>query len=253
MISQRMVLIYLAVKYENDYDLILKELTACKKYPEEEVKEVVNSLKCNVMTMVDDNYPNYLKYVRKPPIVLFYYGDINLISDYNKNIAIIGTRNPSEYGIKYTKIFAKELAKNYNIVGGLATGVHTIAHTEALNENGKTIAVLGSGIDNPYPDTNTKLYKEIIANGGLVISEYANNVQPTPERFVMRNRLIAQFSKKIIVSEATKKSGTELLVAFALNQGRDIMCIPTNLDSEFTLGNELICQGAMPILAPSNI
>lgn len=251
MVSQRMVLIYLAVKYDNDYDLILKELTACKKYPEEEIKEVVNSLKCNVMTMVDDNYPYYLKCAHKPPIVLFYYGDINLISDYNKNIAIIGTRNPSEYGIKYTKIFAKELAKNYNIVGGLTLGVQTIAHTEALNENGKTIAVLGSGIDNP--DTNIKLYKKIIANGGLVISEYANNVQPKPERFVMRNRLIAQFSKKIIVSEATKTSGTELLVNLALSQGRDIMCIPTSLDSEFTLGNELICQGAMPILVPSNI
>jgi len=158
--------------------------------------------------------------------VIFYYGDISLINDPNKNLAIVGTRKPSATGIDITHQIVKGTAKKYVTVSGLAMGVDAIAHKETIENGGKTVAVLGCGIDICYPSKNSEIYEEIKKNH-LLISEYPGLTPPSPENFPFRNRLIAQFSKAILVTESKKKSGSSITVMYGLCYGRDIMCVPS--------------------------
>ena len=198
----------------------------------------------NLVTIYEKEYPKSLKQIYDFPICLYIKGNKEILN--NKSIAIIGCREASDYGIKAAKYFSYNLAKNnINIVSGLAKGIDSYAHIGSLCAKGKTIAVVGNGLDTVYPKENSKLIEEIINNDGAIISEYPLGSKPEKLNFVARNRIISGLCEKIIVIEAKEKSGTLLTVDFALEQGRDVFCVPGNINSVNSIGtNELIKNGA---------
>jgi len=249
MIEGRDLLIYLAVICKGNYDELLRAMK-CRIIdpPPADVKKVVDGLKCKVLTYLDPDFPKYLKNLNSPPIVLFYYGDISLINDENwkKNLAVVGTRHPTDYGIKMTQRMVHEVSYKVNIVSGLAKGIDAVAHRSCIEAEGKTIAVLGCGIDTIYPVENKKLYKDIVNSGGLVISEYPYDTEPHFSHFPFRNRLIAAFSCATLVTEAYGYSGTSITVNFALGYGRDVMCVPYPIESKNdSFCNQLLFEGAL--------
>lgn len=211
--------------------------------------------KNNIITVSinDENYPNSLKNIYDPPILLYLKGNIDLI--YKKSISIIGCRLCSSYGKVVTKKFAYNLAKkNITIISGLARGIDTYAHIGALEANGNTIAVLGSGIDVIYPKKNENLYNSIIKNNGLIISEYIIGTKPIPINFPKRNRIISALSSGVLVTEAKIRSGSFITVDFALEQGKEIFAVPGNINSVNSEGtNSLIKQGAKLVTSVDDI
>lgn len=191
----------------------------------------------------DEEYPEKLKSIYGMPITLFYKGDINLLN--KKSIAIIGSRNASNYGLRNAYNIAKDgVSENYVVVSGLAKGIDTYAHEGALKNKGRTIGVLGCGLDIVYPKENINLYKEMMEKG-LIISEYVVGTKPCPENFPMRNRIISGLADKIIVVEAAINSGTSITVNHALEQGKDVYAVPGNINSNMSVGtNKLIKEGA---------
>lgn len=219
------ILLYFSVKYEGDFELIFKAIMNKEKCDEESIKEVVNNINCLYTTIISDNYPKKLKHLHCPPFVLYYSGNLELIN--NKTIGVIGSRNNSKFGEDFTNKLVTDLVENnYVIVSGLAKGIDSISHEACINNNGKTIAVLGNGIDNYYPYQNKDLQNEI-SRTGLVISEYPPFIKPKKEYFPKRNRIIAAISDSLIVVEAKRNSGTMITVNEALNLGKDIMCVPS--------------------------
>ncbi len=236
------ILIAEAIYYQGNWDEIVKAIRQKELLPKADIIKMNKSLKCKAITILDKEYPSYLKELYRPPLVLFYYGDISLISDPKNNVAVVGTRKPSELGIQITKEITETVSKKYNIVSGLALGIDAIAHKEAIRSGGKTIAILGCGIDICYPTSNREIY-EIIKKDHLLISEYPNCTNPVQCNFPNRNRLIAQFSKGILVTESKKKSGTSITVNYGLCYGRDIMCVPST-DFNDSGCNQFIRDGA---------
>ena len=196
-----------------------------------------------IINISDDNYPAKLKNIHAQPITIFANGDISLLN--SKSIAIVGSREPSKYGIYVAEKFSKELSKEgITIVSGLARGIDTFAHVGALSSFGKTIAVLGSGIDVVYPKENAKYYREI-SEKGLIISEYIVGTAPESKNFPQRNRIISGLSDGVLVVEARKNSGTMITTDFALEQGKELYVIPGNITSNLSAGtNNLIKEGA---------
>ncbi len=195
-----------------------------------------------LITKFSDNYPEKLAYLPDAPYFLFCKGDISLLSA--KSIAIVGSRTPSNYGRIMTDKLSEGLAKNgVCIVSGLAYGVDSIAHRKALDEGGKTIAVLGSGFNNIYPAEHSNLAKDI-AEKGLLISEYCPSMKATRYTFPQRNRIIAGLSDGVLITEAGIKSGTVHTKDFALDYGKEVFALPGNANSEKSeLPNALIKSG----------
>jgi len=199
-------------------------------------------------------YPERLKNIASPPKQLYCLGNLELLN-YDKNIAIIGSRDCSYYGERVTKDFSFNLAKeDICIVSGLAKGIDSFAHIGALNAKGKTIAVIGSGLDNIYPKENIKLAQSIVKNSGLIISEYPLGSLPLKQHFPTRNRIISGLSDGVLVTEARKNSGTNITVNFALEQGKDVFVIPGNIYSKTSDGtNFMISEGAIPVTSYKDI
>ena len=195
----------------------------------------------------DKYYPEKLRQIYDPPKTLYVRGNKEILN--HKGISIIGCRTPTSYGERVAKEFAYNLSKhNINIISGGARGIDTSAHVGALNAGGKTIVVIGSGLDITYPPENKYLYERVVKNGGTIISEYTLGTKPLRYHFPARNRIISGMSEGLIVVEARKKSGTLITVDFALDHGKNIYVVPGNIDSENSYGtNELIKQGAVPL------
>ncbi len=206
-----------------------------------------------IISIQDKKYPKLLKNIYDPPVSLYVRGNTDILNNYC--IAIIGCRQCTQYG----KNVAQELAYNIskqkiNVVSGLAKGIDGIAHKGAIIAGGKTIAVLGNGIDTIYPAENIPLAKEILKTGGAIISEYPLGEKPQKQNFPERNRIVSGLAKGIIVVEAKEKSGTLITVDFALEQGRDVFVVPGNINSENSVGtNELIKQGAKLITSYKDV
>ncbi len=205
------------------------------------------------ITINDINYPEKLKQIYDPPIVLYLKGNKKILNE--KAIAIVGCRLCTNYGRIVAEKIAYNLSlNNINIVSGLARGIDTSSHIGSLNANGKTIGVMGCGLDRVYPEENKKLFEEIILRNGAVISEYVIGTKPLAKNFPKRNRIISGLSDGVVVVEARKKSGTLITVDFALEQGKELYVVPGNINSPNSYGtNELIKQGAKIITSEEDI
>ena len=198
----------------------------------------------DIISIEDEEYPNLLKQIYDPPISLYIKGNKDILN--YPSMAIVGCREASDYGKKAAKYFAYNLAnQNINIISGLAKGVDSYAHIGTLSTCGKTVAVVGNGLDTVYPTENKYLFERILENRGAIISEYPLGIKAEKMNFPARNRIISGMSKGVIVIEAKEKSGTLITVDFALEQGRDVYVVPGNINSINSVGtNELIKQGA---------
>ncbi len=243
------------IKIKGIGDIIANQILDTK-YREnlEQYIDYMEKYHIGMITILDEDYPKKLKNIYDAPIVLYYKGNRELINS-NKIIAIIGCRDCSKYGENVSKKFAYELArKGISIISGMAKGIDSAAHIGALKEKGKTIAVLGSGLDRIYPSENLKLYSEILENGGAIVSEYVIGTNANKMSFPARNRIISGLSDGVIVVEAKEKSGTLITVDFALEQGKDIFVVPGNITSDNSFGtNELIKQGAKCITCANDV
>lgn len=206
----------------------------------------------NYVTILDDNYPKFLKNTIKPPIVLFFKGNFELLNSGKKFLSIVGSRNCTEYGTRICKEIVADLDDDYVIVSGLAKGIDAIAHQAALDNNIKTIGILGGGFNKFYPKENQNLAEEIIRKGGLVLSEYPFNYDPKQENFSCRNRLIAAICDYLLVCEAYSRSGTSITVNHAICMGRDVGCIPYPYDKNSAC-NLWIKEGAWLVESSKDI
>ena len=246
------ILVYLSVIHNGEWNEIYQDILDKQPVDKNEVEKEIEKLECNYITLLSPKYPSCLKNIFKPPFVLFYKGNIDLLNDSGKRIAVVGSRENSDYGKESTKLIIEGLTKKeVTIVSGLAKGIDSIAHQSTLSNNGNTIAVIGNGLNITYPKENTQLYKDI-EEKGLIISEYPPNVMPNSTNFPKRNRILAGISDGVVVIEAKEKSGTMNTVSHALENGKPIFCIPerNNMHSGC---NKLIKEGAKLIESADDI
>lgn len=237
------ILVYLSIIHNGDWNKIYKDILDKKPINKELIKDVLKDIDSNYITLLDKNYPISLKSIFKPPFVLFYKGNIELLNSNNKKIAVIGSRENTNYGKNMTQKICKDLInENIIIVSGLAKGIDSIAHQCCIENSGKTIAVLGNALNVTYPKGNENLYKRIEENG-LIISEYPRNVMPDSFNFPQRNRIIAGLCEGVVVIEAKEKSGTMNTVSHALEDGKLIFCVPEQSNKNSGC-NKLIKEGA---------
>ena len=212
--------------------------------------EIANKLECKLTSLWDDDYPKLLKQIYDPPPFIFYKGNIdfgNLIS-----IGIVGTRTPSQYGIQIAEKFAFELAENNILItSGLARGIDSIAHNATLKAGGKTIAVLGSGLDKIYPPENKNLAENIINSGGGIISEFFFKTFPDPKNFPRRNRIISGLSNGVLIIESSIKGGAIVTAEYAIEHNRNLYCIPGNLNSLTSNGTNFLIKNSSAKLVQS--
>ena len=202
-----------------------------KKYEQSNIKTI---------TINDKEYPYMLKEISSPPLCLYCLGNLQLLNTFC--LAVVGTRKPTEYGLVTTKQYVKELVDaNITIVSGMASGVDTIAHKQAMTENGNTIAVLGGGFNYIYPACNSALFREITKNN-LVISEFAPEIKPQTYYFPIRNRIIAGLSRGVLVTEAGEKSGALHTINYATEFNREIFAVPGRVNAEMSKGTNAIIQ-----------
>ena len=210
---------------------------------EEEMRRVIDTGGA-LLTRGDEEYPERLLEIYDPPPVLWVRGDARLLS--RPQIAVVGTRQPSPYGAGMAEVLSRDLAARGLVIGsGMARGVDTAAHKGALAAAGKTVAVWGTGIDVIYPKENKKLAEEIVASGGVIVSEFATGTFPAPQNFPIRNRTLSGMSVGVLVIEAGEHSGTRITARCAMEQNRDVYAVPGNVTNKNAWGpNTLIKQGA---------
>ncbi|RKZ31998.1 DNA-protecting protein DprA [bacterium] len=205
-----------------------------------------------IVTPLDKEYPKLLRSIFDPPTVLYVKGKLQPLDDVA--VGIVGTRRATRYGIDQARRFAKYLVEqNITVVSGMAMGIDAEAQEAAVKAGGRTIAVLGCGVDVVYPMMHTKLYESIIETGA-VISELPMGTQPIGHNFPRRNRIISGISLGVLVIEGGKSSGALITAEFAANQGREVFALPGPVDRPTSDGtNMLIQQGAIPVTEPSQI
>ncbi|MDO4500205.1 MAG: DNA-processing protein DprA [Erysipelotrichaceae bacterium] len=230
--ENRELLISLAIKYNGEYSLIKKAI---------ENNEICELRECrNCITILDKEYPKRLLDLKRPPYVLFYKGDINLLNE--ESIGIVGSRKPCDYALRATR----EVVLNRRdkvVISGMAKGIDACAHKYA----DRTIGILGCGINYIYPYCNKDLFKEV-EKKGLLISEYPDKSLPYAYHFPFRNRLIAALSDEVYIMEVHEKSGTITTVNESLELGKDIRVLPYDVFNESgSYNNYLINEGALMI------
>ncbi len=235
--SEINTLLILTDKQKEAFTSIRRRFDLDKSY------EYVLSKRVKLVAYRDSIYPTKLKEIPSPPSYLFYLG--NLPKDDVPSVSIIGARMCSEYGKEAAKYYSSVLSKNgVQVISGLASGIDGISQRAALDADGSSFGILGSGIDVCYPVANKTLYKDLAIKGG-VISENPIGSKPLPYHFPMRNRIISGLSDIVLVVEAKEKSGTLITVSMALEQGKDVYALPGNYNSRLSLGcNKLIADGA---------
>lgn len=206
--------------------------------------------------IIDKNcsdYPKNLKSISNSPDKLYVIGNEKLLN--NRSIAIVGSRKCSEYGVKYAKKFAKEISnEGITVVSGLALGIDSVAHEFSKGEKGKTIAVVGCGLNHIYPEENKELFFSILKNDGCIVSEYEPDAEIDMKNFPKRNRIISGISDGVLVVEASYKSGSTITGRLGLQQNKKVFCIPRGLEDSKGKGtNDLIQKGAKLVTSASDI
>ena len=219
--------------------------------PERELQKVVDA-GVEVITWEDGDYPPSLRVVDGAPPVLYMRG--RLTSQDEWAVAVVGTRRATTYGREVAQVLGTQLARaGVTVISGLALGIDTVAHRAAIEAGGRTIAVLGSGVDQLYPPQNRGLALSITQQGAL-ISEYALGTRPDANNFPPRNRIISGLSRGIIVVEAGERSGALITAQFAADQGKELFAVPGSILSPGSTGcNLLIQQGATPLLSVNDV
>lgn len=205
-----------------------------------------------IVTWADEEYPNRLREIDQPPPILYIRGEY--LQDDVFAVAIVGTRKVTAYGRQVTEEVASFLAMNgITVISGLARGVDAIAHQTALKVGGRTIGILGSGVDKIYPPEHRGLADEIMKRGAI-ISDYAVGTPPDASNFPPRNRIISGLSLAVVVIEAAETSGALITAEFAAEQGREIFAVPGSILAPQSKGtNKLIQNGALPLLTPDDL
>jgi DNA processing protein len=242
----REALVYLSLKYKGDWDRMVQGVRSHEGFDSDEAEKAIKTIRSSYVTLIDPLYPEAFKHCYRPPLVLFYYGDIGLLKEEKSCVSYVGSREASPYGLSCADTIASGLAQEgFVIVTGLAKGIDAAATAAALRVGGKAVGVLGCGIDLCYPSTSEPLYNELKTKG-LVLSEYPLETPPDKEHFPHRNRIVAAASKGLIVGEASKRSGTLITVGYALGFTKEIGCVPYHAD-EASACNTLIKEGAWMI------
>ena len=228
-------------------ELTAKQYLALSSPDWQRVDQIIvscKSQKIQVITFSDKRYPLLLKEIYDPPLVLFVNGDARLLN--SQQLAIVGSRGATLFGLEQAKYFAAQLSsKNLIVTSGLALGVDTAAHRGALLSSGLTVAVVASGLDIVYPARNKALAKEIVERGGAIVSEVVPGTQPKAGLFPRRNRLISGMSIAVLVVEAEIRSGSLITARCALEHNRDVFAIPGSINNPMVKGcHYLIKQGA---------
>lgn len=228
-LDKRAVANFLQTRHEVDLDAALAQ---------------VQQANIKLLTWETPDYPNYLREIPTPPPLLYLQGD--LLEQDRWAVAVVGTRRLTSYGRQVTRdLVAGLVQNNITVVSGLARGIDAVAHKTAVELGGRTLAVLGSGLDAIYPADNRALAQEITQGHGAIISEYGLGVQPEAKNFPPRNRIISGLSLGVIIVEAGERSGALITTNFALEQNRDVFAVPGNINSPASQGpNKLIQEGA---------
>ena len=225
-------------------------MDACyRAFQDDQLDQMVQQIEqqCDVISFFDEAYPEKLRQIYRPPMVLFTRGDISLLQ--KEIITIVGSRYPTKYSQDVINRLVPNIVQSGQVVAsGLAKGVDALAHKAALFNQGKTIAVIGNGLNFSYPMQNFALQEEIVQKG-LLISEYLPGTPPRRYRFPERNRILAGLSQSVIVTEAKEKSGSLITANLALQENRDIYAVPGPITNALSAGpNQLIEAGATPIV-----
>ncbi len=205
-----------------------------------------------LLTILDSDYPLCLKKIYDPPPFLIVKGELRPGDE--SAVALVGSRAFTDYGRQVTELLGRELcAAGVTVVSGLASGIDSIAHKAAISSGGRTIGVLGCGLDTIYPPENKSLYEDVAANGA-VITEFPFETKPEKFNFPSRNRIIAGLSRGVVVIEARKGSGALITAKHAMDQNREVFAVPGNILHQSTHGtNELLKQGAIPVTQTADI
>lgn len=206
----------------------------------------------SVLSIADNGYPNLLKNITDPPICLFIKGKIDRDDFF---LSVVGTRAPTSYGEEMTEYLVRELVRTgITIVSGMAYGIDAVAHRFAIDGGGKTIAVLGCGVNIIYPSSHASLYNRIIESGGAVISEFPPDQSVVKGMFISRNRIVSGLSRGILVIEGGENSGTLITARYGAQQGRDIFAVPGQATNKMSQApNLLIKNGAKLVTKPDDI
>jgi len=249
--------------YEADWNglqakglLSRKQLEAMRGFHLEQAQTIVEncaSVGCRAIAANSAEYPAALRQTYGHPLVLYVLGDLGCLNG-RLAIGMVGTRRSSEYGRRVADLLSRELAAcGAVVVSGMAAGIDTVAHTGALKGGGKTVAVLGCGVDVTYPPQNETL-KGLIAQNGAVVSEFPPGTQPDGPNFPIRNRIISGLSQGLVVVEGRRRSGSLITAGHALAQGRDVFAVPGSVFDVGSVGPHwLIAQGAIPVTCTRDI
>ena len=239
------------LQISNEQSESLKRLKKeIKKSVTDEIKNTLIENKIKFVVYCEKDYPRRLKNISDSPLVLFYKGNLSNLNTL-KHVAIVGTRSATSYGINISKKISFLLAEqNIIVVSGLASGIDTSAHIGAV-KSGKTIAVVGTGVDTVFPSENKQLASEIISNGGLIVSEYPPETPATPWNFPQRNRIISALSDAVIVIEGDLQSGAMITARFAIKQGKPLFALPGPIDSFVSNGPNILIKSKVAELLTS--
>ncbi len=211
--------------------------------------ERLSKFNASLITILDDDYPARLKEIYDAPVYLFLRG--NLTPQDLRSLALVGTRHPTDYGKNVAKRFATAFARNgFAVVSGLAFGIDAIAHSAALDAGGRTIAVLGNGVDMIYTDPKGKLYPRIIENGAILSEEWLG-AAPIAENFPKRNRIISGLSLGVVIVESDHKGGSMITAKYAIEQNRDVFAVPGSIFSPKSNGTNALIRDSQAKLALS--
>ena len=225
-------------------DKAYHELAALRDKGLDKLEEALRRADIRLSVPGDGVFPELLTRIEDPPELLFYQGVLK--ADETRAIAMVGSRRETRYGREQAFAIARDLAaQGVTIVSGLARGIDTAAHLGALEAGGRTIAILGSGLKNIYPQENAALAERIIKSGGALISEFAPKAEPLAYRFPVRNRLVSGLSHGVLLGDAREKSGTLITVGHALAQGREVFALPGPVDAPGSaVPHRLLREGA---------
>ena len=250
MFNSREILAGLAIKAKGDWASEYRYLKS-KVMCEDQYVYLGNKMK--YITLIDEDFPECLKDVTKVPIVLFYKGNIRLLES-EKRVSVVGTRDMTQYGKEVCNkliddFYDSDRRDDVVFISGMAKGIDGEVSRAVIRNKGKLISVLGSGIDRCYPDESKDIYDYCCSENGLIVSEYPFDEAPQKEHFPFRNRILVGLGKILLVIEGKEKSGTNISVKEALDQGKDILSVPCPITSRNNLTNKLIADGAVPCLS----